>query len=86
MVDTIKVEINFPKDVLVAANILEKNAAQEIKKILALFLFKENGLSFGKACKLSGLSQSEFLELLGKQRIPLHYDVDDYEEDFRTCL
>jgi len=84
LVDTVKVEMDFPKDVLVAANIPEKTAAQEIKKVLALYLFKENGLSFGKACELSGLSHREFIELLGKQGIPLHYDINDYEEDLKT--
>lgn len=81
--ETVKVEMDFPKDVLVAANIPEKTAAQEIKKVLALYLFKENGLSFGKACELSDLSHREFIELLGRQGIPLHYDINDYEEDLK---
>ena len=82
--DMVKIEIDLPKDILVAASMSEKSASQEIKKALAVYLFKENVLSFGKACELSGLSKVYFIELLGKDEISLHYDVEDYEEDLNT--
>lgn len=40
-VENVKIEFNIPKDVLVAASISEKTAPGEIKKLLALFMFKE---------------------------------------------
>jgi len=79
--DKVKIEFNIPKDILVAASISEKNAPYEIKKLLAVYLFKERILSFGKACELSGLSKTEFLELTGSMKIPLNYDIEDFEED-----
>lgn len=79
--DSIKIEFNIPKDVLVAASMSEKAASGEIKKLLAIYLFKERILSFGKACELSGLNKTEFLEFTGNMKIPLNYDIEDYEED-----
>lgn len=44
-------------------------------------MFKERKLSFGKACELSGLDKTEFLELTGSRKISLNYGVKDFEED-----
>ncbi|MCL2147130.1 MAG: UPF0175 family protein [Synergistaceae bacterium] len=82
--DTVTIKMDFPRDVLLAADISEVNAPSDIKKYLALYMFKERILSFGKASVLSGLNKSEFLELAGSKGIPLNYDVDDYREDLNT--
>ena len=79
--ENVKIEFDIPKDVLVAASISEKAAPSEIKKLLAIYMFKERILSFGKACELSGLDKTDFLELIGSMKIPLNYDVEDFEED-----
>ena len=79
--ENVKIEFSIPKDVLVAASISEKTAPNEIKKLLAAYFFKERILSFGKACELSGLTKTEFLELIGSMKIPLNYNVEDFEED-----
>lgn len=84
MENTVTLQIDFPKDILLAANISEINASSDIKKYLALYLFKERILSFGKACELSQLSKSDFMELVGRERISLNYDTADYEEDLKT--
>ena len=79
--ENVKIEFTIPKDILVAASISEKTAPYEIKKMLAVYLFKEKILSFGKACELSGLDKTEFLELIGSMKIPLNYDMEDFKED-----
>lgn len=38
---------------------------------LAVKLFDEESLSLGKAARLAGMSQSEFIDLLGSMRIPV---------------
>ena len=82
--DTVTVKMDFPKDVLLAADISEANAPSDIKKHLALYMFKERIISFGKASELSGLNKLEFLELAGSKCIPFNYDTDDYREDLNT--
>ena len=84
--DTVTVRMDFPKDILLAADISEITASIDIKKHLALYMFKERILSFGKASELSGMNKLEFLELAGSKGISLNYDVDDYYEDLRTIL
>ena len=82
--ETVTVILDMPKDVLLAADISETNAPLDIKKYLALYLFKERMLSFGKAAELAEMDKLSFLELTGSKNISLNYDADDYLEDFHT--
>jgi predicted HTH domain antitoxin len=51
---------------------------------LALALFQQSKLSFGKARELAGLSVLEFQRELGRRKIPIHYDTADFEQDIAT--
>ena len=84
MTETITVKIDFPKDILLAADITESNAQLNIKKYLALYMFKERILSFGKAAELAEMDRLEFMELTGSKGISLNYDADDYQDDLIT--
>jgi predicted HTH domain antitoxin len=54
---------------------------QDLKRELAIFLFQQGKLSFGKARELTGMTVWAFQQLLASREIALHYDVKDYEED-----
>ena len=56
----------------------------ELKLELALTLFQQNKLSFGKARELAELSVIEFQRELGRRKIPPHYGVREFEEDIST--
>jgi predicted HTH domain antitoxin len=53
----------------------------EMKRELALSLFQQGKISFGKARELAGMTVWAFQQLLGSREIPVHYDVKDYLED-----
>jgi predicted HTH domain antitoxin len=52
------------------------DAEDEIRRELALHLFEEDKLSFGKARELSGMSVWDFQQLLGSRGIPVHYSIE----------
>jgi predicted HTH domain antitoxin len=54
---------------------------EEIKLELALMLFQQGKLSFGKAREMTGLTVWDFQLLLGQRKIPVHYDIQDYLAD-----
>ncbi len=56
----------------------------EILQTLAVALFAEEKLTLAQAARLAGIDRLRFQHLLASRRIPLHYDVADYEEDLRT--
>ncbi len=57
---------------------------QALKQELALSLFEQGKLSFGKARELTEMTVWEFQQLLGSKGIAVHYDLEDYQEDLAT--
>lgn len=53
----------------------------EVLQGLAVALFQREKLSFGPASELARLSQAEFQRLLAARRIPLHYDIEELDQD-----
>lgn len=76
--ETIALEI--PGEVLHAARL----TPQQLKVELAVHLFEQEKLSFGKARQLADMTVWQFMQLLGSRSISIHYDVVEYEEDLAT--
>ncbi|MCX6040453.1 MAG: UPF0175 family protein [Caldilinea sp.] len=74
------VQIEIPREVLHAARM----TASELQRELAVHLFAEGKLSFGKAREVAHMGFWEFQQLLASRRIPVHYDIEEYEEDLAT--
>jgi predicted HTH domain antitoxin len=84
IMETVKVEMEIPRDVLFAARIDEEKASLELKKQLAVHLFEMELISLGKAAEFAGIPRWDFMNLLGNLKIPLHYSVEDWEKDKQT--
>jgi predicted HTH domain antitoxin len=56
---------------------------EELKCELAS-LFQRGKLSFGKAREMTGMTVWAFQQMLGSRGVPVHYDMEDYEEDLAT--
>ena len=83
----VDVKVSFSQDVFLAirsAGLSEEKIGAEMKKSLAIDLFKKGVLSFGKAASLARMCKSEFMDLLDKEGIPLHYGVEALERDINT--
>lgn len=74
------ISVQVPRDILHAARL----TVDELKQELALALFQQGRLSFGKAREMAGMSVWDFQLLLGARKIPVHYDLSDYEDDLAT--
>ncbi len=77
---SLMVPIEIPQEVLHAARM----TPEEMKRELAVLLFQQGKLSFGKAREMAGITVWTFQQLLGSRGIAVHYDVADYEEDLAT--
>jgi len=74
------ISIEVPRDVIHATRM----TPQELKRELAVYLFQQKRLSFGKAREMAGMTVWTFQQLLGSRGISIHYDIEDYEEDLAT--
>jgi predicted HTH domain antitoxin len=70
----------IPDDVVRATRM----SAADLQVEIAALLFLDDKLTLGQAAHFAGTSQPEFQAILGRRRIALHYDVQDFREDART--
>ncbi len=72
----------------ISDNILQQINLSEtaLRTELAMLLFQKYELSFGQARRLSGLDVVAFQQALAANQIPLHYDVEDFEQDLQKSL
>jgi predicted HTH domain antitoxin len=50
----------------------------------AVGLYAGQDATLGQAAAIAGISQTEFLQELGRHGICVHYDVEDFEEDLKS--
>ena len=78
MSSTISIEV--PREVIHATRM----TPEELRRELAVYLFQQGKLSFGKAREMAGMTVWAFQQLLGSRGIPVHYDLEEYQEDLTT--
>lgn len=72
-----EIAIKIPREV----THITQMTPDELRRELALYLFQQGKLSFGKAREMAGMTVWQFQQLLGARGIPVHYDVEEYQED-----
>jgi len=73
--------IDLPSDVYDSLKVPEDEREDVIRRELAVSLYRERILSFGKARELAGLSRREFHRLLGDREVDRHYTNEELAED-----
>jgi predicted HTH domain antitoxin len=76
-------QLDIPRSVADALSLPEGRKKEELRRELAVTLYREEMLSFGKARELAGLSKQEFGKLLGERSVERHYGQEELEEDLR---
>ena len=74
-------QLHIPDSVTQALRLPASEQQQRLTIELAVSLYAQGILSFGKARELTGLSKHEFSQLLGERHIPRHYDTTDLADD-----
>ena len=76
--------LEIPEELLISFKVPRQHWKNELKKELAIQLYREGLISFGNARRLAEMSKWDFHDLLGSRKIPRQYDVEDVEEDLKT--
>ena len=61
-----------------------KLTPDEARLDFALGLYIDNKVTLGQASHIADISQSQFLKELGKRKIPVHYDIEEFKKDLTT--
>jgi len=80
-VDARRIVIEVPGGLRVPPSELEERLRVE----LALRLYEKGIATLGQARRIAGLSKWDFLELLAKEGIPLHYGEEELREDLEVA-
>jgi len=73
--------LEIPDSVARALRLPPAEQRQQLKLELALSLYAQGILSFGKARELADMDKLEFGLLLGKRNLPRHYTNEDLQDD-----
>lgn len=70
----------IPDEILTATRMTETELKQEI----AVLLFQKEKLTLAQAARLAGMHRIAFQHLLASRHIPIHYDIDDFDQDIQS--
>ena len=57
----------------------------ELRRELAIVLYRREKLPLGHAAKLAGMKKFKFNEILADRGIPMHYGMQELEQDLATA-
>ena len=76
--------LELPADLVAAAKLDQGNVSQEAAKLIALELFREGGISLGRAAELCATPLAAFMDFAAAHGVPpLNYGMEQLEEDRR---
>jgi predicted HTH domain antitoxin len=73
--------IDVPADVYEALNVPEDEREEVLRRELAVSLYREGILSFGKARELAEMDKEAFHRLLGERNVERHYTSEELDDD-----
>ncbi|MDY6768783.1 MAG: UPF0175 family protein [Candidatus Nanohaloarchaea archaeon] len=76
-----EVDLTIPRDVFDSVKLPSKEKEERMRVELAVALYREGALSFGKARELAGMSAEAFHQELGKREVERHYTEEELAED-----
>ena len=79
--DMSSISLTIPSDAVAAMKIPRHRVESELKKQLAVQLYREGMISGAGACRVAEISKAEFQYLLGEIGVCQQYDVEDYHKD-----
>jgi predicted HTH domain antitoxin len=79
-----KVSVEIPSELVSAAGLDTSNLSAETARLLALELYREEKVSLGRAAELCQMPVEQFMEFAAQHNVPLHYGMDELDEDRRT--
>jgi len=78
------VSVEIPTELVLAGGLDTGDLIAETIRLLALELYREEKVSLGRASELCQMPVEQFMEFAAQHNVPLHYGVDELEEDRRT--
>ncbi len=83
----LKVEVELPRDLLVALNVPVEQIGAKVKEWLVLALVQDGQISTGKAAEILGMTKGQCIAMLSQHRIPyLDWDTNELADEERVAM
>jgi predicted HTH domain antitoxin len=76
--------MRFENYVYLCAHRRAKVSENQLLEDIAIMLYQKGKLTFGQAAQTAKLSYTEFQFLLGRNKISINYEVEQFLEDIET--
>jgi len=78
--------MNLAMSVIVTDEILATTRMNEpeMRQEIAVMLFQQEKLTLAQSSRFAGMHRIAFQHLLASRRIPIHYGVEDFEQDIKN--
>ena len=73
--------LDIPESITSSLRLPEPEMEPRLRAELAVALYAQSILAFGKASELAGISRFAFAELLAQRKIPRHYSAQELAQD-----
>jgi predicted HTH domain antitoxin len=73
--------LDIPESIASSLKLPSPEVEPRLRSELAIALYGQGILPFGKACELSGASRYTFAEMVSARKIPRHYGEDELTQD-----
>ena len=77
------ITLHIPDSITNGMRLPESEIEPRLRIELAVGLYIQSLLSFGKGCELAGLSREQLAGILGQRAIPRHYESEELADDIR---
>jgi predicted HTH domain antitoxin len=74
-------QISISDSILQALRLPEQRIEQELRRELAIALYTQDILAFGKARELAEMDKYEFGQLLARRTVVRHYSFEELNDD-----
>jgi predicted HTH domain antitoxin len=71
-------------EVTLPADLEAKVRPEELRLDLAVGMYAARRVTLGRAAEVAGLTQLDFQRELGRRKVPLHYDLEDWAVDVQA--
>jgi len=75
------IHLDIPESITSSLRLPEPEVEPRLRSELALALYAQGILPFGKATELAGVSRFTFADLVTTRNIPRHYTADELAQD-----
>ncbi len=81
-----RIAMNLAMSVIVSDEVLNTTRMTEIEmsQEIAVMLFQREKLTLAQASRFAGIHRVAFQHLLASRHIPVHYGVEDFQQDIQN--